>query len=149
MKTFKRIALALLGLLVLLAAIFFTGRYGWKALGFRACQEAGIESVSVRNHAVEIKGFYPGSFPEGCCGYYAEEKGDKLYVGFRFSAIFGFFEPGTFDETIPVNGEIHEVLLKTNAAERSLWTAESSAAATAEDCSVYVRLERGMLAWFA
>ncbi len=35
----------------------------------------------------------PGSFPEGFCGYYAEEHGEILYVGFHFSAVFGFLKP--------------------------------------------------------
>ena len=62
---------------------------------------------------MKIKGFYPGSFPEGFCGYYAEEQDGTLYVGFRFSTVFGFFETGDFDVAIPVEGEIHEVVLKT------------------------------------
>ena len=127
MKVFKKIIAGLLGLLVLLSVIFFAGRYGWKRLGFRACQGAGIESVSVNDHAAEIKGFYPGSFPEGFCGYYAEEQDGKLYVGFRFSAVFGFFETGNFDITIPIKSDISEVILKTNTAETRIWVRENDA----------------------
>ena len=65
MKMFRKIVAGLLTAAILLMAVFLAGRYGWKALGFRACQGAGIESVSVSDHAVEIRGFYPGSFPEG------------------------------------------------------------------------------------
>ena len=136
MKILRKIVVGLCAAVILLAAVFCAGRYGWKALGFRACQGAGIESVSVRDHAVEIKGFYPGSFPEGFCGYYAEEQDGTLYVGFRFSAVFGSFETGDFDVTIPVKSEIREVILKTKAMETSLWIREdgavpdSSAAAT-------------------
>ena len=82
---------------VVLIAIFLAGRYGWKLGGFGACQGAGITSVEVSETAVHITGFYPGSFPEGFCGYYAEERDGKLYVGFRSSAVFGFFETGDFD----------------------------------------------------
>ena len=133
MKIFKKIIAGLLGLFLLLAVIFFAGRYGWKALGFRACQGAGIETVTVGENTVEIKGFYPGSFPEGFCGYYAEEQDGTLYVGFRFSAVFGFFETGDFDVTIPVRSEIQEVILKTKAMETSIWAAESIPVAESEN----------------
>ena len=105
-----------------LAAVFLMGRYGWKIGGFRACQGAGIQSVEVTEQTVSISGFYPGSFPEGFCGYYSQEKDGKLYVGFRFSAVFGSFETGDFDITIPVKGNIHEVIVKTKTSEYSIWT---------------------------
>ena len=90
---------------------------------------AGIESVEVGESTVKLKGFYPGSFPEGFCGYYAEEQGGTLYVGFHFSAVFGFFETGDFDVTIPVKGEIHTVVCRTGTSETTIWTAEPDAAA--------------------
>ena len=124
MKASKRILTALLILGAILAGVFLAGRYGWKLLGFRACQGTGISSVEVSEGAVRITGFYPGSFPEGCIGYYAKEEDGKLSVGFRFSALFGFFETGDFDFTIPVKGDIHEVVLKTKMSETTLWTAE-------------------------
>ena len=127
MKKHKKTIITLLTAAVLLIAIFALGRYGWKLFGFRACQDAGIESVEVGETAVTVKGFYPGSFPEGYCGYYAEEHDGILYVGFRFSAVFGFFETGDFDVAIPVEGEIHKVVRKTGASETTIWTAENSA----------------------
>ena len=81
---------------------------------------------------LKIKGFYPGSFPEGFCGYYAEEQDRTLYVGFNFNAVFGFFETGDFDVTIPVKGEIQEVILKTKQMETSLWTADTGEAAATD-----------------
>ena len=126
----------------ILAAVFLAGRYGWKLLGFRACQGAGITSVEVSETAVHITGFYPGSFPEGFCGYYAEERDGKLYVGFRFSAVFGFFETGDFDITIPIRGEITEVILKTSMNETSLWRAQTGFLPQSEQYGVYVKLER-------
>ena len=131
MKLPKRI-ISLLLILLILAACFALGRYGWKLLGFRACEGAGIKSVEVEESTVKIKGFYPGSFPEGFCGYYAEEQDGTLYVGFNFSAVFGFFETGDFDVTIPVKGEIQEVILKTNLMETSIWTADTSEATATE-----------------
>lgn len=121
MKALKKILIVLIIIAVVLLAIFLTGRYGWKLGGFRACQGAGIYSVKVNEKAVHITGFYPGSFPEGFCGYYAKEQDNKLYVGFRFSAVFGFFETGNFNVTIPVKGEINEVILKTGMNETSVW----------------------------
>ena len=141
MKIFKKMIVGLLGLFLLLTVVLLAGRYGWKVLGFRACQGAGIESVTVGENTVEIKGFYPGSFPEGFCGYYAEERDGKLYIGFRFSSVFSFFETGDFDVTIPVRNEIQKVILKTKAMETSIWTAESSPVAESEKYGVYVKLE--------
>ena len=123
MKSLKKVFIILLTIVVVLTAVFLAGRYGWKLGGFRACQGAGITSVEVSETAVHITGFYPGSFPEGFCGYYAEEQDGKLYVVFQFSAVFGFFETGDFDIIIPVKGEINEVILKTRLNEASLWHA--------------------------
>ena len=124
----KRILIIPLAVVVTLTAIFFAGRYGWKLGGFRACQGAGIDSVEVTENAVHMTGFYPGSFPEGFCGYYSEEQDGKLYVGFRFSALFGFFETGDFDITIPTEGDIQEVIIKTDMVETSIWNAQTAAA---------------------
>lgn len=142
MKALKKTLTALLVIAVILTAIFLAGRYGWKLGGFRACQGAGVTSVEVSEKAVHITGFYPGSFPEGCCGYYAKEQDNKLYVGFRFSNLFGFFETGDFDITIPVKGEINEVILKTSINETSVWNAQAGSISQSEQYGVYVKLER-------
>lgn len=107
-------------------AVFLMGRYGWKLGGFRACQGAGITSVEVSEQSVRITGFYPGSFPEGFCGCYSKERDGTLYVGFRFSAVFGFFETGDFSVTLPVKGSIHEVVMKTSREETTLWSSSGS-----------------------
>ena len=142
MKSLKRMLTVPLTIAVVLIAIFLAGRYGWKLGGFGACQGAGVSSVEVSETAVHITGFYPGSFPEGFCGYYAEERDGKLYVGFRFSAVFGFFEAGDFDITIPIRGEITEVILKTSMNETSLWRAQTGFLPQSEQYGVYVKLER-------
>ncbi len=142
MKALKKTLTALLVIAVILTASFLAGRYGWKLGGFRACQGAGVTSVEVSEKAVHITGFYPGSFPEGCCGYYAKEQDNKLYVGFRFSNLFGFFETGDFDITIPVKGEINEVILKTSMNETSVWNAQAGSISQSEQYGVYVKLER-------
>lgn len=128
MKTLKRVLIILLVIAGVVTAIFIAGRYGWKLGGFNACQGAGIDSVEVTENAVHITGFYPGSFPEGFCGYYSEEHDGKLYVGFRFSALFGSFETGDFDITIPIEGDIQEVIIKTDMVETSVWNAQTAAA---------------------
>ena len=122
MRTLKKVLIVLLIIAVVLTAVFLAGRYGWKLGGFRACQGAGIPSVEVSRTAVHMTGFYPGSFPAGFCGYYAQEQDGKLYVGFRFSPVFGLFETGDFAVTIPVKGEINEVILKTSMQETSVWS---------------------------
>ena len=125
MKSFRKALRILLIAAALLISVFVAGRYGWKLLGFRVCEDAGVESVEVSENTVRIKGFYPSSFPEGFCGYYAEEQDGTLYVGFRFSTVFGFFETGDFDVAIPVDGSISKVVLKTKTDESIIWTAES------------------------
>ena len=146
MKTLKKTLTVLLVIAVILTGIFLAGRYGWKLGGFRACQGGGITSVEVSETAVHITGFYPGSFPEGFCGYYSKEQDGKLYVGFRFSALFGFFETGDFDVTIPVKGEINEVILKTSMNETSVWNAQTGFLHQPEQYGVYVKLERNDVA---
>ena len=141
MKAMKKTIAVLLTLAALLVAVFLAGSYGWKLGGFHACQGAGITSVDVREDAVQITGFYPGSFPEGFCGYYARERDGKLYVGFRFSAVFGFFETGNFTVTIPVREQITEVVLKTGKNEFTLWENGSGFVAQTEQYGVYVKLE--------
>ena len=142
MKALKKGMTVLLVSAMILAVIFLAGRYGWKVGGFGACQGTGITSVEVSEKVVRITGFYPGSFPEGFCSCYSEERGGKLYVGFRFSAVFGFFETGDFDITIPVRGEITEVILKTSMNETSLWRAPTGFLPQSEQYGVYVKLER-------
>ena len=142
MNALKRVITVLLGTAVILTAVFLAGRYGWKLGGFRACQGAGISSVEVKEKAVHITGFYPGSFPGGFCGYYSEERNGTLYVGFRFSAVFGFFETGDFDITIPVKGEINEVILKAQMNETTLWRTPTGFLPQSEQSGVYVKLER-------
>lgn len=127
MKILKKLAIGLLTAAAILAGVFLAGRYGWRVMGFNACQGAAIESVEVSSGAVRIRGLYPGSFPEGFCGHYAEERDGRLYVGVRFSAVFGCFETGNFDITIPVADRIDAVILKTWQTETTVWTAETRA----------------------
>lgn len=140
MKRFVKVIMVIVAVLFIL---FLSGRFGWKLGGFGACQDAGIDSVEVSDHAVRMTGFYPGSFPEGFCGYYAKEKEGKLYVGFRFSAVFGMFESGDFDITIPVKESIEEVIVKTRMGERPVWNAYNGFISRSEPYGVFVKLEPG------
>ena len=127
--------------IALLISVFLVGRFGWKLGGFRACQGAGIEKVEVIGNTVRIEGFYPGSFPEGFIGYYSRQVDEKLYVGFRFSAVFGFFETGDFSISVPVRGEISEVIMKTAMGERTLWTEDAGRLVGADQYGIYIRLD--------
>ena len=124
MRLLKRAFTAVALLAALLIIIFLVGRYGWKLGGFNACQGAFLDLGEVDESAVHIKGGYPGSFPSGFCGYYAREQEGNLYVGFHFSSVFGFFETGNFDITIPVETEIQQVILKTADHEFPVWSRE-------------------------
>lgn len=116
----KNVFIVVLCILVLLIAFFLAGRYGWKLGGFNACETAGIEQVNVEENHVHIRGFYPGSFPTGFLGYHAEQVDNTLYVGFKFSGLFGIFETGDFDITIPTDGTVQEVIIKTKDSEYPL-----------------------------
>lgn len=140
-RAWRRLRTALLVTAAILAGVFLAGRYGWKLLGFSACQSAGITRVEVDRQSVRLTGFYPGSFPEGCCGYYAREQDGRLYVGFRFSAVFGMFETGDFDVAIPVRGEIREVILKTRQNEALLWNAQNGFLPQSARYGVWVNIE--------
>lgn len=120
----KAIITVTLALVLVVAAVFLLGRYGWKLLGFAACESAGVECVEVSDDSVRIVGFYPGSFPEGFCGDYSREENGTLYVGFRFSGLFGMFETGDFDITIPTKSDIHQVIIKTRNNEYPIWPTE-------------------------
>lgn len=104
----------LFSIVLLFAVIFLIGRYGWKLGSFNACESAGISQLSIEDGCVRMQGFYPGSFPQGFLGYHAEQVGDTLYVGFKFSGLFGFFKTGDFDITIPTDGTVKNVVMKTN-----------------------------------
>lgn len=90
MKLLKRIISIFLILLLILAAIFALGRYGWKLLGFQVCEEAGIESVEVGSSTVKIKGFSPRFLPGGLLRILRRRTGREtlcglcLQRGFRF-----------------------------------------------------------------
>ena len=130
----KTVSLILLVLAIIVSIIFLIGRYGWKLGGFHACEAAGIEQINIEEDHVRICGFYPGSFPRGFLGYHAEQVDHTLYVGFRFSSVFGFFETGDFDITIPIKGDVSEVILKTNTNESTIWS-KDDALADSEDSS--------------
>ena len=88
---------------------------------FNACETARIESVDVSDGEVRIKGGDSSPFPKGFVGYYAEEKDGTLYVGFKLGGILGVFETADFDITIPVEGDITEVVMKSGDSEYQIW----------------------------
>ena len=145
MKLLKKILIILLCIAALLITVFLTGRYGWKLGGFNACETTGIEQINVEEDRVRIRGFYPGSFPTGFLGYHAEQVDHTLYVGFKFSALFGIFETGDFDITIPTKGTVTQVVVKSDEQEYTVWPQEDEffvSEAEATENGIYVRLER-------
>ena len=129
------------GVVIILFLVFSAGRYGWKIFGFSACQGANITEVTVNETEVQITGFYPGSFPAGFCGCYVRQEGTRLYADFRFSAVFGMFEPGDFSVTIPVKGEIDEVILKTAENETLIWDRKNGSSLQWQQSGVYIRVD--------
>lgn len=120
-KLWEKLAMGFPVAVAVLLAVFCAGRYGWKLAGFSAFQSASIESVEVTDREVTIQGSCPGTFPEGFIGYISEESEGTLYVGFRFSGVFGFFEPGDFEITIPVKEEIRQVVVRAGTSEYPIW----------------------------
>ena len=130
---------------VLVFVVFLIGRYGWKLFGFSVCESAGVETVEVTDDRVKITGFYPGSFPRGFLGYHAEQADHTLYVGFKFSTLFGIFETGDFDITIPTKGTVTQVVVRSGEHEYTVWPQEAEFfvnEAEATENGIYVRLER-------
>ena len=141
----KTVSLILLVLAIIVSSIFLIGRYGWKLGGFNACETAGIEQVNAEEDHVRIRGFYPGSFPTGFLGYHAEQVDHTLYVGFKFSALFGIFETGDFDITIPTTGTVTQVVVKSGDHEYTVWPQEDEffvSETEATENGIYVHLER-------
>ena len=141
----KTVSVILLVLAIIVSIIFLIGRYGWKLFGFTACETAGIEQVNVEKDHVRIRGFYPGSFPQGFLGYHAEQADHTLYVGFKFSTLFGIFETGDFDITIPTKGTVTQVVVRSGEHEYTVWPQEAEFfvnEAEATENGIYVRLER-------
>lgn len=124
----KKILKAILITILALIICWFTGRYGWRLLGFRACGGSGISSVEVTEQEVQISGFYPGSFPEGCVGTISKVENGTLYLGVRYDAVFGFFETGSFTVSIPVQEEIHTVVLRAGDNDYPIWNADEDEA---------------------
>jgi len=154
MKLLKKTLIILLCIAVLLIAVILIGRYGWKLRGFNACETAGIEQVNVEESHVRIRGFYPGSFPTGFLGYHAEQVDSILYVGFKFSSLFGVFETGDFDITIPTKGTVTQIVVKSGEHEYTVWSKEDEffvSEAEATKNGIYVRLERSdvyFVSWY-
>lgn len=120
----KKVCIAIIVVMTVLVGIFLIGRYGWKLRGFAACEGAGIENIKVSENMVEIQGYDPSLVPAGFIGYYSEEVDGTLYVGFKFSDIFGVFETGDFQIQIPVEHEIKEICIKTKNSESLIWCKE-------------------------
>lgn len=128
----KAVCPIFIAVILVLSAIFLIGRYGWKLGGFRSCESAGVAQIQVEEDHIRILGFYPGSFPQGFLGYYAEQEGSTLYVGFKFSSLFGLFETGDFDITIPTKGTVTHIVVKSGQQEITVWPKEETLADEAE-----------------
>ncbi len=119
-----KFAIIILVIEILLVGVFCCGRWGWKLLGFRVCDGAHIETATVKEDSVRIQGVDPSIPPDGFLGYVYEEAEGTLYLGVQFSDLFGIFETGTFDITVPVEGKITQVCLRTADNDYTIWSLE-------------------------
>lgn len=53
-------------------------------------------------------------FAQGVRGYCAEQADDILYVGFKFSGLFGIFETGDLAERLDYNIILRRLLFEEN-----------------------------------
>ena len=135
MKLLKTLIKVLVCIAMLLLAVFLIGRYAWKLGGFSYCETAGIEQINVEENQVQIRGFYPGSFPQGFIGYHAKQVDNTLYVGFKFSGVFGIFENGDFDIVIPTEGTVSQVVMRTAELGHPIWPEDENKTSLATDLS--------------
>lgn len=63
-------------------------------------------------------------------------------MGFEFSGLFGIFETGDFDITIPTNGKVTQVVIKTKNNEYPIWSEESSLSEEGDTTAVPTLYER-------
>lgn len=135
MKLLKTLIKVLICIVILLFAVFLVGRYAWKLGGFSYCETAGIEQINVEENQVQIRGFYPGSFPQGFIGYHAKQVDNTLYVGFKFSGVFGIFENGDFDIVIPTEGTVSQVVMRTGELGHPIWPEDENKTSLVTDLS--------------
>ena len=123
MKTFLKI----LWMIALVAVLLFAvGRYGWRVLGFAACDEPGmnfVETVTVDGATVRIVGGTADSF-SSYVGSLHELSDGRLYVGIKHNAFLGFLQRlGGFSLAIPTEGQpVTAIYFKGNGEERLIWT---------------------------
>ena len=125
MKTLLKILLIVVLIAVLL---FVAGRYGWRALGFAACDEPStnyVETVTVDDATVRIVGGTASSF-SSYVGSIHELTDGRLYIGIKHNSFLGFLQRlGGFSLSIPTEGQtITAIYFKGNNEERLIWTQE-------------------------
>ncbi|MBE5962805.1 MAG: hypothetical protein E7256_15750 [Lachnospiraceae bacterium] len=124
-KRLKKVLLALGGIVAGVFLIFVAFRYGWRLFGFSMCKDnVGFESVIVKEDEVTLKCFNADSFSFDCMiGYKAKQEGDILYVGVKYNTLLGVLpdDVGSGEFTVPVKGEINQVILKGRDKELIIW----------------------------
>ena len=125
MKTLLKI----LFIIALIAvALFLVGRFGWRVLGFSACDDPDanfVETVTAEDGSIRITGGTADSF-SSYVGSIHERSGGNLYVGIKHNALLGFLQRlGGFSLAIPTDGQpVTAIYFKGNGGERLIWTQE-------------------------
>ena len=117
----KKIIKIILVIAFVISTVFVMGRYGWKLTGFKLCQNSMIYDVQVDENRVTIKGRDANFIPRGFVGYYYEIEDNCLYIGFRFSSIFGFFEKSEFQIEINSDEKINKIIMKSAESETVIY----------------------------
>ena len=117
----KKIIKIILVIAIVISTVFIIGRYGWKLTGFKLCQNSMIYEVEVNENRVTIKGRDANFIPRGFVGYYYEIEDNCLYIGFRFSNIFGFFEKSEYQIEINSDEKINKIIMKSAESETVIY----------------------------
>lgn len=117
----KKIIKGFLVILMILLAVFVICRYGWKFAGFNLCQNSIIYDVKVNDDSVVISGRDVNLVPRGFIGYYYQIEDDCMYIGFRFSSIFGFFEKGAYEIEIKTESKVNKIIMKSEKSETVIY----------------------------
>ena len=117
----KKIIKIILVIAIVISTVFIMGRYGWKLAGFKLCQNSMIYDVQVDENRATIKGRDANFIPRGFVGYYYEIEDNCLYIGFRFSGIFGFFEKSEYQIEINSDEKINKIIMKSAESETVIY----------------------------
>lgn len=110
---------------LIIVVTFIGSRYGWRLFGFYSCDDPNslyINSIEVEENLITLSGDTSSS-ADAFVGYIHEISDGNLYVGLKYTLLFGFFErQGRFDIQIMCDTkQIQKIYLKNGSVEELVW----------------------------